>query len=58
MMTLFAVKRNVKTIEGYVVVNFEAASFSSFRDIEKIISSRRQRRTWMIAVSKNAFAFR
>ena len=26
---------NVKTIEGYVELNFEVASFSSFRDIEK-----------------------
>ena len=29
---------NVKTIEGYAALNFEAASFSSFRDIKKIIS--------------------
>ena len=27
---------NVKTIEGYVVLNFEVASFRSFRDIKKI----------------------
>ena len=27
--------RNVKTIEGYIVVNFEVASFSSFRDFSK-----------------------
>ena len=26
---------NVKTIEGYAVLNFEVASFSSFRDILK-----------------------
>ena len=26
---------NVKTIEGYVVLNFELASFGSFRDIPK-----------------------
>ena len=26
---------NVKTIEGYVGLNFEVASFSSFRDIKK-----------------------
>ena len=25
---------NVKTIDGYAVLNFEVASFSSFRDIE------------------------
>ena len=25
---------NVKTIEGYAVLNFEVASFSSFRDIK------------------------
>ena len=30
---------NVRTTEGYVVLNFEAASFGSFRDIpQKIIS--------------------
>ena len=28
---------NVKTIEGYALLNFEDASFSSFRDIPKII---------------------
>ena len=27
---------NVRTVEGYVVLNFEVASFSSFRDIQKI----------------------
>ena len=26
---------NVKTIEGYTVLNFEVASFSTFRDIKK-----------------------
>ena len=26
---------NVKTIEGYAVLNFEVASISSFRDIKK-----------------------
>ena len=30
---------NVKTIEGYDVLNFEVASFSSFRDIHKKIIS-------------------
>ena len=30
---------NVKTIEGYAVLNFEVASFSSFRDINKKIIS-------------------
>ena len=29
---------NIKTIEGYAALNFEVASFSSFRDIKKIIS--------------------
>ena len=29
---------NVKTIEGYFVLNFEVASSSSFRDVRKIIS--------------------
>ena len=29
---------NVKTIKVYVVVNFEVASFSSFRDIKKNFS--------------------
>ena len=29
---------SVKTIEGYAVLNFEVASFSRFRDIQKIIS--------------------
>ena len=29
---------SVKTIEGYVVLNFDVASFISFRDIQKIIS--------------------
>ena len=28
----------VRIVDGYVVLNFEAASFSSFRDIETIIS--------------------
>ena len=28
----------VKSIEGYAVLNFEVASFSSFRDIPKITS--------------------
>ena len=27
--------RNVKNIKGYIVVNFEVASFSSFQDIPK-----------------------
>ena len=52
---------NVKTMEGYLVVNFEVASSNSFRDILiKIISwrRRRRRRTSMIALSVNAFAFR
>ena len=31
--------QNVKTIEGYAVINVEAASFSSFRDIQKKIIS-------------------
>ena len=30
--------RNVEAIEGYAVVNFEVASSSSFRDIQKIKS--------------------
>ena len=30
--------RNVKTQEGYLVVNFEVASSSSFRHVKKIIS--------------------
>ena len=30
--------RNVKIVEGYVVVNFEIASFSSFRDLNAICS--------------------
>ena len=29
---------NVKTIEGYVVLNFEVANFYTFRDIKKNIS--------------------
>ena len=29
---------NVKTIDGYTLLNFEVASFSNFRDIQKIIS--------------------
>ena len=50
--------RNVKTIEGYLVVNFEVASSYSFPDIKiKIISWRWQRRS-TIALSENAFAFR
>ena len=53
----FMFGRNVKTIEGYLVVNFEVASSSSFRDIKKIISWRR-RRTLTIVLSKTAFAFR
>ena len=28
-------RRNIKTIQGYAVVNFEGASFSSFRDFLK-----------------------
>ena len=47
---------NVKTVEGYTVLNFEVASISSFRDIKKIISWRRWTST--IALSENAFAFR
>ena len=31
--------RNVKSLVGYVVVNFEVASFNSFRDINKQIIS-------------------
>ena len=31
--------RNVKSIDGYVLVNFEVASLSSFRDIQKKIIS-------------------
>ena len=34
-MTSFTVKVSVKNIGGYDVVNFEVASFSSFRDIKK-----------------------
>ena len=33
-MTSFS-GENVKTIERYVLLNFEAASFSGFRDIKK-----------------------
>ena len=29
---------NIKTLEGYAVLNVEVASFSGFRDIHKIIS--------------------
>ena len=29
---------NVNTVEGYAVLKFEDASFSSFRDIKEIIS--------------------
>ena len=52
--------RNVKAINACVVVNFEIASSSSFRDIKKqIISWRRRRlRPSTIALSENAFAFR
>ena len=35
---------NVTTIGGYAVLNFEIASFNSFRDIQKIIISCRRRR--------------
>ena len=52
---------HVKTFEGYAVLKFEVASFSSFRDT-KIISWRRRRRrrqrTSKIALSENVFAFR
>ena len=47
---------NVKTIKGYAVLNFEAASFSSFRDIQKKIISCRWR-TLLIALSETAFPF-
>ena len=30
--------RNVKTIEGYLVINLEVASSSSFRDIKKSLN--------------------
>ena len=50
--------RNVKTIEGYPVVNFEVASSSCFGDILKKIISWRRRRTSTIALSENAFTFR
>ena len=36
--------KNVKTIEGNVVANFEVTSSSSFRGIKKIISWQRRRR--------------
>ena len=29
---------NVKTMEGYLVVNFEVASSNTFRDVKKITS--------------------
>ena len=50
--------QNVKTMEAYLVVNFEVASCNTFRDIKKIISLRRRRRRLTIALSENAFAFR
>ena len=46
--------RNVKIIEGYVLVNVEVASSSNFRDIKKSW----RRRTSTIALSENALAFR
>ena len=52
---------NVKTPEGYVVVNFEAvnSSFSEIFKISKIILwRRRQRRPSTTASSESAFAFR
>ena len=52
--------RNIKTLEGYLVVNLEVAISNSFRDMKKIISwrRRRRRRTANIDDSENAFAFR
>ena len=49
---------NVNTVDGYATLNFEVASFSSFRDIQKKIISWRRRQTLTIALSENAFAFR
>ena len=57
---------NEKIIEGYVVLNFEVASFRSFRDIQKVISGRwrrrrtrrRRRRISTIALSENAWVSR
>ena len=49
--------RNVKTIEGILVVNFEVASSNSFRDIAKKIISWWRRRTSSIPLSENTFAF-
>ena len=47
--------RNVKTIEGYLVVNFEVASSNSFRDLKKnhFVTAAQT-----IALSEIAFAFR
>ena len=49
----------VKTIEGYVELDFEVASFISFRDINKRKKFRDggTRQTSTIALSENAFAF-
>ena len=48
----------LNTVEGYSVLNFDVASLNNFRDIKKIIISRRRRRKSTIALSENAFAFR
>ena len=49
--------QNVKTLEGYVMVNFEIVGFSGFRDIQKnhfVTAGARQTPT--IALSENVFA--
>ena len=54
--------KNIKTIEGYDVLNFEVASSTSFIAIQNnnfvTTAARRRRRASTIALSENAFAFR
>ena len=52
---------NEKTVEGYAVLNCEAASCSSFRDIKKnyfVTAVETEAGESMMALSENAFAFR